>query len=396
MYNECFDFWNYYFNCSLYGSLEKLFTNLMDSNNVKISINYILMSILICYDCSFDIEILNDVYSVLKDLLALSHTNLMLIYERVLSGISVDNKENKWVVKLLNLVNSSKNNEFSFNFMEYNNNKINEYSMSLVEKINFNTGIIIQNIRVLLKNYKTPKVEFLTSLFKKLNEKSYEEINNYYQQFILRVDNVNGSILASVLLKQNPNVNFKTEPTPYVHTINNKPYTLILDLDETLVHFKVNPNNNEEGVLKVRPGVSEFLDEIDKYYELIIFTGATQDYANLLIDEIEENKIYFEHRLYRQHMIIIDNEFVKDLTRIGRPLDKIIIVDNMPQNYKLQKENGINIKSFWGEDVYDTALINLKSILINIAQEEGDIRKILEKYRDEIVEKVSSNLINHE
>ena len=396
MYNECFDFWNYYFNCSLYGSLEKLFTNIVDSNNVQISINYILMSILICYDCSFDIEILNNVYSVLKDLLALNHVNLILIYEHILSKISIDNKDNKWVVKLLNLVNSSKNNEFTFNYNDYNNNTINEYSMSLVEKINFNTGIIIQNIRVLLKNYKTPKVEYLTSLFKKLNEKTYEEINNYYQQFILRVDNVNGSILAPVLLKYNPSLNFKPEPAPYVHTINNKLYTLVLDLDETLIHFKVNPKNNVEGVLKVRPGVTEFLDELDKYYELIIFTGATQEYANLLIDAIEENKIYFEHRLYRQHMIIIDNEFVKDLTRIGRPLDKIVIVDNMPQNYRLQRENGINIKSFWGEDIYDCALINLKTILINIAQEEGDIRKGLEKYRDEIVEKVSSNLFNHE
>ena len=83
MHNECFEFWNYYFNCSLYGSLEKLFTNVMDSNNVQISINYILMSILICYDCSFDLEILNNVYSLLKDLLNLNHKNLMLIYEHI-------------------------------------------------------------------------------------------------------------------------------------------------------------------------------------------------------------------------------------------------------------------------------------------------------------------------
>ena len=387
MHNECFEFWNYYYNCSLYGSLEKLFPNVMDSNNVQISINYILMSILICYDCSFDIELLNNVYSVLKDLLSLNHKNLMLIYEHILSKISTESRDNVWVLKLLNIVNNSKNSDLN----DYN--MMNGYSMTLVEKINFNTGIIIQNIRVLLKNFKTPKVQHLTSLFKKINEKTYEDINIFFLQYILRVDNKNGSILASVFLKDN--LEFKSEPAPYLHTVNHKPYSLILDLDETLVHFKVNPENESEGVLKVRPGVMEFLEAVDKYYELIIFTCATQDYANLLIDAIEENKIYFEHRLYRQHTVIIDNDFVKDLTRIGRPLDKIAIVDNMPQNFRLQKENGINIKAFWGEDIYDTALFNLAPILINIAKEGGDIRKGLAKYRDEIVEKVTSNISKH-
>ena len=384
MYNECFDFWNYYFNCSLYGSLEKLFTNVMDSNNVQISINYILMSILICYDSSYDPEILDSVFPVLKELLNLSHKNLMLIYEHILSKISTESKENIWVLKLLNIVNSSKNQEWN----DYST--LNGYSMTLVEKINFNTGIIIQNIRVLLKNYKIPRVEYLTSLFKKINDKSYEDINNFYRQYILRVDNVNGPVLASIILRDNSE--FKSVPPPYLHTHNQKQYSLILELDETIVYFKVNPSNENEGVLKVRPGVMEFLEEVDKYYELIIFTCANQDYANLLIEAIEENKIYFEHRLYRQHTVIIDNDFVKDLTRIGRPLDKIVIIDNMPQNFRLQKENGINIKPFWGEDIYDAALINLKPILINIAEEGGDIRQGLAKYRDEIVEKVTSNI----
>ena len=387
MYNECFEFWNYYFNCSLYGALEKLFTNVMDSNNVQISINYILMSVLICYDCSYDQEILESVISVLKDLLNLNHKNLMLIYEHILSRISTESRDNIWVLKLLNIVNSSKNSELN----DYNT--LNGYSMTLVEKINFNTGIIIQNIRVLLKNYNTPRVEYLTSLFKKINDKSYEDINNFFRQYIIRVENMNGAILASILLRDN--AEFKSVPPPYLHTHNQKPYSLILELDETLVYFKVNPKNQNEGVLKVRPGVMEFLEEVDKFYELIIFTCSTQDYANLLIEAIEENKIYFEHRLYRQHTIIIDNDFVKDLTRIGRPLDKIVIVDNMPQNFRLQKENGINIKPFWGEDIYDTALINLTPILINIAQEGGDIRQGINKYRDEIVEKVSSNIYKH-
>ena len=54
-----------------------------------------------------------------------------------------------------------------------------------------------------------------------------------------------------------------------------------------------------------------------------------------------------------------------------------------------------NIKAFWGEDIYDNALINLSPILITIAKEGGDIRKGLAKYRDEIVEKVTSNISKH-
>ena len=220
--------------------------------------------------------------------------------------------------------------------------------------------------------------------------KKHEEINSFFRDNILRVDNVNGSVLASVFLKDNEC--FQTEPAPYIKTKNRKKYSLILDLDETLVHFKINNENDSEGVLQIRPGVIQFLEQVGKFYEIIVFTAATQDYGDLLIDAIEENHVYFEHRFYRQHTIIMGNDFVKDLNRIGRPLDSIIIVDNMPQNFRLQKENGINIKAFWGEDANDNALEELGKILINIALDGKDVRIGLEKYRDEIVKKVTSNI----
>ncbi len=64
----------------------------------------------------------------------------------------------------------------------------------------------------------------------------------------------------------------------------------------------------------------------------------------------------------------------------------------MPQNFRLQKENGINIKAFWGEEINDTALVNLGKILVNIAKDGGDIRDGIYKYKDDIVKKVTSNL----
>ena len=379
--NECFEFWNYYYNSSLCCQLEKLFTNPLDSNAVRISINYTLMSIMICYDYSFELDLLNKIYTTLSDILKLNYKNLILICEHILSRITKESLSNIWVLKLSTIVNAS-------NYNDYNQFLMNGYNMTIVERISYNTNIIVQNLRFLLKNFQSTKNNILTSMFKKIREKTYEEINTFFREKILRITNINGSILGSVFLLQNNN--FRTLPSPYVRTKNNKEFSLVLDLDETLINFKPRNNGEEGGILRIRPGINEFLDEVGKYYELIIFTTATQDYADALIDEVEDNKIYFDHRLYREHAVIIDNDFVKDLTRIGRPLDKIIIVDNMPQNFRLQKENGIIIKAFWGEDDHDTALLDLYPILVNIAKEGGDVRKSLVKYKDEIVKNVTS------
>ena len=64
----------------------------------------------------------------------------------------------------------------------------------------------------------------------------------------------------------------------------------------------------------------------------------------------------------------------------------------MPQNYRLQKENGILIKSFYGDDIYDTALVSLGDILIKISKEFDDVRKGIAHYKNEILNNVTSNL----
>ena len=388
MSNECFEWWNYYFNCSLYGHIEKCFIG-NDSNIIKSSINYSLFSIMLCYDISFDRSLITKVFIMIKAILNLNHRNLIIICEYILSKISNESLSNIWVYKLRDLINSMTSNIDESEYVSFN-----IQPLSSIEKIKYNTNCISSDIKIILKNYPfTQLTENLITLYKNISEKTYEEINRFFREKILRVENPNASVLASFVLKENSN--FYTVSPPYLKTKNLKKYSLVLDLDETIIHFKVNPNNDSEGVLRVRPGIYEFLEKLGKYYEIIVFTAATQDYADLLIDAIEENKIYFDYRLYRQHAIIFDNDFVKDLNRLGRPIDKIIIVDNMPQNFRLQKDNGINIRAFWGEDPYDTALIDLCPILINIAKEGGDVRVGLRKYRDEIVRKVTSNISKH-
>jgi hypothetical protein len=67
----------------------------------------------------------------------------------------------------------------------------------------------------------------------------------------------------------------------------------------------------------------------------------------------------------------------------------------MPQNFKLQKENGIYIKTFYGEDAEDSALIDLVPILIKITKNSDastDLRKEIKKYKNAIFKKITTNL----
>ena len=82
---------------------------------------------------------------------------------------------------------------------------------------------------------------------------------------------------------------------------------------------------------------------------------------------------------------------LKDLSKIGRPLDKTIIVDNIADNFLMQKDNGIFIKS-WYDDPYDTELRDLIPLLKQIVLlEVADVRATLKDYRDQM-----SRIINNE
>ena len=143
--------------------------------------------------------------------------------------------------------------------------------------------------------------------------------------------------------------------------------------------------------------MDDFLSRLIKAKcELIIFTASTQEYADPLIDQIDSDKKYFMKRLYRQHTVLIDNHFVKDLTKLGRDLGKIIIIDNEKSSFCLQQKNGILIKPFIGEVEsfsLDMALENLSIILLKIIKNSfKDIRKELELYKEEIENKVTKDI----
>jgi RNA polymerase II subunit A small phosphatase-like protein len=135
--------------------------------------------------------------------------------------------------------------------------------------------------------------------------------------------------------------------------------TLVLDLDETLVHSSFKPIENPDIVLPVeiegsicnifilvRPGVSQFLKKMHKHYELVIFTASLSKYADPLVDILDPEKMC-SYKLFREHCTFHNNAFVKDLTRLGRGMKDVIILDNSPIAYMFQPENAMPILSWY-------------------------------------------------
>ena len=61
---------------------------------------------------------------------------------------------------------------------------------------------------------------------------------------------------------------------PVISRVGTKEFTLVLDLDETLVHYSAHKG---PGTLLVRPYCEEFLKEMGKFFEVVIFTAGVQE-----------------------------------------------------------------------------------------------------------------------
>ena len=369
---ECFDWFNSYFNTVLSRYIEKYFIKEEFIKVIKIAVNLNVFSLMLCYDISYNQESFNELRYKLNEIMNYNHAILILI-SKYLSNKIIDNK-NLWVNKLEQLI------------IKYDPTI--KSAIRIIKEIVSYINTLIKLIPDVLNIYQNPE---FADIFNQIEGLNSQALYHIYREKIHRIINQNGSIFASSSYFKNNKLNVSI-PVPYLDKKSTKQYTLVLDLDETLIHFKPNPNNEESGTIKIRPFLMEFLEKIKNYYELVVFTAATQEYADPIINALDPNNKYFDYRLYRKHTIIIDNDFVKDLSKLGRDMSKIIIVDNMEQNYKLQKNNGITIRPFWGKDNEDTALSDLLEILIKIAERKLDVRMGLKLFKEDIISKVTSNI----
>lgn len=111
-------------------------------------------------------------------------------------------------------------------------------------------------------------------------------------------------------------------------------------------------------------------------YEIVIFTASLSKYANRLIDIIDKDRVC-KYRLFREQCTLINNVYVKELKRLNRNMKNVVIVDNNPNSYSLDKDNGIPIKSFI-DDTSDNELIQMAYILEKIAK-GSDVRVLIKE-----------------
>lgn len=133
--------------------------------------------------------------------------------------------------------------------------------------------------------------------------------------------------------------------------------TLVIDLDETLIHslakggrmssghmVEVKLNTTSFGgtlgpqhpilyYVHKRPHCDEFLRKVCKWYNLVVFTASVQEYADPVIDWLELERKYFSGRYYRQHCTYRNGAYIKDLSSVEPDLSKVMILDNSPLSY---------------------------------------------------------------
>ena len=416
---ECHLFINYYFIHNFY--IEELRVFKINQNR-EFMINYLKMELL-CYFLLYNISLgekFNESKILLKTIFEILYNNFLLFLSLIIS--QTQNKESNVIVVLNKTVkdnldiNKLKNIYYDFSNLDENkyieiilitSKNIDDYYKMIINNIyidNINEGNYINftdsiniNPNELDKNKKENiKESFFIKSYKNLTHFNFDIFKKFYYTFLCSNEIENNS--DSNLIEEKINNNDIKEKKEIKYLLpeikDNKKYSLILDLDETLIYaqrsfslkFKKSENNINKKRIILRPCLSEFLHEMKQIFELIVFSSGTPEYVDPIIKIIEKNEKYFDHILYRHHISLDDNgNNVKNLDIIGRDLKNIIIIDDIPRYFHLQKRNGINIKPFCGNILSDTKTLKtlnnvLKKIRVDVEETE-DIRISLEKYK---------------
>ena len=128
-----------------------------------------------------------------------------------------------------------------------------------------------------------------------------------------------------------------------------------------------------------RPGVDDFLLEMAKHYEIVVYTASLNKYADPLLDLLDPHRM-IRARLFRESCVYYEGNYVKDLSLLDRDLSQAIIVDNSPSSYIFHPENAIDCSSFI-DDPTDRELDQIAAFLKS-AKDLNDVRGVCQQWRE--------------
>jgi len=120
-----------------------------------------------------------------------------------------------------------------------------------------------------------------------------------------------------------------------------KKINIVLDLDSTLIYSSFSKIDdikdyillNKQLYVYKRPYLNKFLNEISQYSELSIYTSASKEYADQIINFIDKNKV-ISQRFYRSSCVKKNDIHVKDVSKFFFDEKRLVIVDDFPECHK--------------------------------------------------------------
>ncbi|KAG0481353.1 hypothetical protein HPP92_011880 [Vanilla planifolia] len=174
-----------------------------------------------------------------------------------------------------------------------------------------------------------------------------------------------------------------TEPSsdkllPDLHPQEQHVFTLVLDLNETLVYSDW---KRERGWRTFkRPGVDAFLEHLAKFYEIVVYSDQLNMYVDPVIERLDR-KGCIRYRLSRAATRYQDGKHYRDLSKLNRDPARILYVGGHALETSLQPDNCVPIKP-WKLENDDTALLDLIPFLEYVAlHRPADIRPVLASYQ---------------
>ena len=442
-FHECNDFILFFFENEIY---ESFINSFKIANNKSMIINIIKVGIL-CFFLYYDSSFYKNYIQagiLFKTIFNILNNNFLIMISYIMNNFIKISSYNtferslfidltKYIKKELNQSISAQeiyNENFVINLIKQNYIQINNYYQMIINNLD-NYNITKNHNYKNMKNndiYKFPQClpldsnklntnikskiisNFFFDTFKSLNSYNISDLKIFYDSYLkkefMNKEN-NNNLKRKVINYQkyknghfrllNNNIRLNKNIKNYLPPI--KPlykYSLIINLD-TLIYVQNKFYKEKFKITQLRPGLIQFLKEMKQIYELILFSENNFDYISSMLKNFEddENK-YFENILSNYQININSDGSIENLDLLGRNINNIIFIDKVKSPSKINNNNIIYLKPFYGNTKDDKNLFyNLIDILRKIrkdVEENADIRQSLEKYKYFIFTKITNIL----